>query len=168
MQARKLKGNELKQELTPQQKAEIKDAFDLFDTDGSGIIESKELKIALRALGFEPKREEIDQLLSKVCGRDRDIKTIDYKEFLAIMEAKIFEPDSSEEIDQAFRMFDDDNTGRITFANLKRVAVELGENITDDELWEMIKEACKNKHDGTAATEVTPEDFRIMLSRTTS
>lgn len=166
MQARKPKENELKQELTPIQKAEIKDAFDLFDTDGSGIIESKELKIALRALGFEPKREEIDLLLSKVSGRDRDIKTIDYKEFLAIMEAKIFEPDTSEEIDQAFRMFDDDNTGRITFANLKRVAGELGEQITDDELWEMIKEACKNKHEG--ATEVTPEDFRLMLSRSTS
>jgi Ca2+-binding EF-hand superfamily protein len=166
MQARKLKGNELKQELTPQHKAEIKDAFDLFDTDGSGIIESKELKIALRALGFEPKREEIDRLLVQVCGRDRDLKTIDYKEFLAIMEAKIFESDSTEEIDLAFKMFDDDATGRISFANLKRVAVELGETITDDELWEMIREACKPKHEG--ATEVTPEDFRTMLGRSTS
>ena len=40
-----------KAELTESQKQEIKDAFDLFDTSGSGTIEPKELKVALRALG---------------------------------------------------------------------------------------------------------------------
>lgn len=34
-------------------------AFDLFDTNGVGVIDIKELKVAIRALGFEPKKEEI-------------------------------------------------------------------------------------------------------------
>ena len=42
-------------DLTEEQKQEIREAFDLFDTDGSGTIDSKELKVAMRALGFEPK-----------------------------------------------------------------------------------------------------------------
>ena len=42
--------------------------------------------------------------------------------------------DSREEILKAFRLFDDDETGKITFRNLKRVAKELGENMTDEEL----------------------------------
>jgi centrin-1 len=36
----------------------------LFDTNGSGIIDMKDLKVALRALGFEPAKEEIKKLIS--------------------------------------------------------------------------------------------------------
>ena len=40
--------------------------FRLFDSDGSGSIDSKELKVAMRALGFEPKKEEIQKMISDV------------------------------------------------------------------------------------------------------
>jgi hypothetical protein len=42
------------QVLTPSQKNEIKKAFDFFDISGSGTIEAKNLKVVLRALGFDP------------------------------------------------------------------------------------------------------------------
>ena len=65
-----------RQELTESQKAEIKEAFDLFDTNGSGIIDMKDLKVALRALGFEPAKDEIKRLVSALNnnnpGRDRE------------------------------------------------------------------------------------------------
>ncbi len=48
----------LKFELTEEQKQEIREAFDLFDTDGSGTIDAKELKVAMRAIGFEPKKKK--------------------------------------------------------------------------------------------------------------
>ncbi len=51
-----------------------------------------------------------------------------------MMTAKMGERDSREEIMKAFKLFDDDNTGFITLKNLKRVAKELGENLTDEEL----------------------------------
>ena len=126
-------------ELTEEQKQEIREAFDLFDTDGSGTIDAKELKVAMRALGFEPKKEEIKKMISDI---DKDGSgTIDFSEFLEMMTAKMSEKDSREEILKAFRLFDDDETGKISFRNLKRVAKELGENMTDEELQEMIAEA---------------------------
>lgn len=41
---------------------------------------------------------------------------------------------AQDEIMKIFALFDEDGTGGISFRNLKRVATELGENLTDDEL----------------------------------
>eukprot|EP00966_Prymnesium_polylepis_P051026 1181287-Prymnesium_polylepis.1 len=68
--------------------------------------------------------------------------TIDFDEFLQMMTAKMSEKDSREEILKAFRLFDDDETGKISFKNLKRVAKELGENMTDEELQVQAARAC--------------------------
>ena len=54
-------GGNKQKKLTEEQKQEIKEAFELFDTDGSASIDSKELKVAMRALGFEPKKRRSRQ-----------------------------------------------------------------------------------------------------------
>ena len=72
------------------------------------------------------------------------------------------ERDPMEEIIKAFRLFDDDETGKISFRNLKRVAKELGENMTDEELQEMIDRADSN---GDAA--VTMDDFYNIMTKKT-
>lgn len=146
-------------ELTEEQKNDIKEAFDLFDPDGTGKIASKELKVAMRALGFEPKKEEIKMLLSDI---DPDgLGKISFEEFLSLMSIKMFEKDSKEEILKAFRLFDDDDTGKISFKNLKRVSRELGENLTDEELQEMIDEADR---DGDG--EISQEEFLRIMKKT--
>jgi len=137
----------------------IKEAFDLFDTDGSGEIDSKELKVAMRALGFEPKKEEIQKMISDV--DDDGSGTIGYEEFLKMMTHKILNRDPKDEILKAFRLFDDDETGKISFKNLKRVAKELGERMTDEELQEMIDEADR---DGDG--EVNEEEFLRIMKKT--
>ncbi|EES98599.1 Centrin/ calcium-binding family protein [Giardia duodenalis assemblage B] len=157
--ARKPNARSTEPDLTEEQKHEIREAFDLFDSDGSGRIDVKELKVAMRALGFEPKREELKRMIAEVDTSGSGM--IDLNDFFRIMTAKMAERDSREEILKAFRLFDEDDTGKISFKNLKKVAKELGENLTDEEIQEMIDEADR---DGDG--EINEEEFLRIMRRT--
>merc|ERR1712072_1685595 len=76
-------------QLTEEQLDEIREAFSLFDADASGMIDVRELKAAMRALGFEVKNEELKKMVSDV---DNDGNgTIEFGEFLGMMTAKMGE-----------------------------------------------------------------------------
>jgi centrin-1 len=90
----------------------------------------------MRALGFKANKEELNKIISNA-DKGQEGK-IEFSEFLDIMTVKKAESDPKERMLQVFRLFDDDETGKISFKNLKRVAQELGENVTDEEIQEMI------------------------------
>jgi len=142
--------------LSAQQVAECREAFDLFDTDGSGSIDIKELKVAMRALGFEVKKDEIKKMVDDL-DRDGD-GSVDFDEFMAMMTGKMGDKDQREQLLEGFALYDEDETGKISFANLQRVAKELGEGMCDEELQEMIDEADR---DGDG--EINEEEFLSMM-----
>lgn len=61
--------------LTADEVEEIREAFNLFDTDGSGTIDPKELKAAMQSLGFESKNPTIFHMVAdlekKTTGKRR-------------------------------------------------------------------------------------------------
>ena len=56
--------------------------------------------------------------------------SIDFEEFLDMMTAKMSDKDTREDIQKVFNLFDDDQSGKISLRNLKRVAKELGETMS--------------------------------------
>merc|ERR1711998_563270 len=81
-------------QLYEEQLDEIREAFSLFDSDASGAIDVRELKAAMRALGFEIKNEELKKMVSDI---DNDGNgTIEFQEFLGMMTGKMGEKDSRE------------------------------------------------------------------------
>ncbi|GAB9467040.1 hypothetical protein Gpo141_00004400 [Globisporangium polare] len=153
------KPRQIKKALDEEDLEEIREAFHLFDTDGSGSIDARELKAAMRALGFQVKKAEIRQMIADI---DKDESgTINVDEFIEMMTGKMNSRDPREEIIKIFKLFDDDNTGKISFRNLKRVCAELGETLTDDEMQEMIDEADR---DGDGS--INEDEFlRVMKKR---
>merc|ERR1719401_265929 len=142
--------------LTTDQIEEIREAFKLYDTDESGTIDADELKVAMRAMGFEPKRDEVRRMIQE---SDRDgAGTISIETFQSVMAVKMRTRDPKEEAVKAFRLFDDDETGSISLKNLRRVAKELGENMTDDEL-QLIIDYCDLDQRG----QISMEDFCNVL-----
>ena len=97
--------------LTEEQTAEFREAFALFDKDGDGTISTKELGTVMNSLGQKPTAAELETMIQEV-----DIdgnREIDFEEFLTMMAKKLKETDLEEDIQEAFRVFDNKNSGYV-------------------------------------------------------
>jgi len=125
-------------QLTEEQISEFKEGFSLFDKDGDGMITTKELGTVMRSLSQNPTEYELQDMIKEIdadgCG------TIDFPEFLRMMERRMRDTDAEEEIREAFKIFDKEGNGYISAAELRHVMCNLGEKLTDDEVDEMIRE----------------------------
>ncbi|NXW31617.1 CETN2 protein, partial [Phaetusa simplex] len=116
-------------------------------------------QITVKALGCELRKEEMRRIVSEF-GEEGSGK-LNFKSFLQVMTQKMAEPCLGKEIWKAFKVFDCDGTGKISSENLKVVASEVGEDITDEELQEMIDEA-----DVDGDGEVNRQEFLRILTLT--
>ncbi|KAL7062640.1 hypothetical protein AAHC03_01020 [Spirometra sp. Aus1] len=126
------------------------------DVKGKGSIDTADIQLPLRALGFHPSRDELRALCSKY---DPDKKgTIDFSGFLTLLSNKMLEEDAKEDLVRAFRLFDIKDRGYITFQDLRKVSKTLDEDLHDEDLQEMIEKADRNG-DGV----VDEEEFMQMI-----
>jgi hypothetical protein len=78
--------------LSEEEISEIREAFDLFDTDGSGTIDPKELKAAMQSLGFEAKNATIYAMVQDI---DKDGSgQIDFEECEYLLHVFIMNSDN--------------------------------------------------------------------------
>ncbi|CAD8114651.1 unnamed protein product [Paramecium sonneborni] len=144
--------------LTEDEIEEIKEAFNLFDTEGTGRVDPRELKAAMQSLGFDQKNPTIFNMIAELENEGTDI---DFDQFLDAITSKLGNRESRDGINKIFDLFDDDGSNAINLNNLKRVARELGETMTAEELAEMLERAASN------GREISREDFyNIMVKRT--
>ena len=146
--------------LTEEEILEIKDAFDLFDVGKTGKIETRDLKQAMENQGFQYKSPTIFKMVCEldVEGRNR----VDFDEFLDMMTENVVEESSKDEVRKVFNLFDVDQTGFIELKNLKKIAKELGENLKEEDIIELI-----TKSDADGDGKVSFQEFYDIMSRTT-
>ena len=145
--------------LTQEQVDEILEAFKLFDKDDSGYIDTEELKDAMRALGFVYDKKKVKELMEQA---DKDGSgQIDQDEFKALMARYISQRNPKDELAKAFKMYDDDDNGTISEENLMKVAQELEQDVTEDEIRLMLKIGDRENKNG--GEEVDFEDFMYIM-----
>merc|ERR1712166_561193 len=75
--------------LSDEQVEEVREVFGLFDADNSGAIDCRELKGAMRALGFEVSNDELKKMVTDI---DTDGNgSVEFKEFMGMMTGKMGE-----------------------------------------------------------------------------
>ncbi|XP_071448736.1 calmodulin-like [Hetaerina americana] len=125
------------------QMKEFRDAFRLFDKDGDGSITQEELGRVMRSLGQFATEEELQQMLTEV-DIDGD-GNFSFDEFVEIVSnmgtaADKTADEEEKELRDAFRVFDKHNRGYISASDLRAVLQCLGEDLSEEEIEDMIKE----------------------------
>jgi Ca2+-binding EF-hand superfamily protein len=116
-------------ELSKDQQAQIKEIFQLFDTDGGGTIDTHELSAAMVALGFQSRKPTAsagkvldrdvsfssrtgsvenfgDEVLEATASHDSGMpNSINLEEFTALMKGELLGRDPQEEIHATFAAF---------------------------------------------------------------
>ncbi|CCC13842.1 hypothetical protein SMACR_07478 [Sordaria macrospora] len=128
--------------LGPDQIAQFREVFDLFDKDHTGDITAEELGVVMRELGLNPSKSELEDLVNEADINKDGV--INFEEFLNLMSASVKETDTEKELLEAFKVFDKDGSGTISTEELRAVLKSLGEDMTDADVDEMIKLADKN------------------------
>ena len=119
--------------------AEMKEAFGLFDEDGDGEITEEDLGKLLAALGDMATETQVHALFLEV---DEDGGgSIDFDEFMVMMADRMKERDTEEEVIEAFKVFDADASGYITADELRRILMDIGEDVSEEEMNQLILEA---------------------------
>lgn len=139
---------------------EIKEAFDLFDSDNTGEIDPADLDEAMKSLGLDERSKPIHALVKEMQNTQEG--SIDFEGFLELMTARFSERDTKEDILKVFKLFDEGGEGYVDLGALKKVAKELGENMDENELMEMIERA-----DSDGDKKVTFEDFYNIMTKKT-
>jgi len=140
---------------------ELKQAFELFDTNQTGKLDPKELKAAMQSLGFDTKNPTIFQMISELDTPESQKKGgINFDTFIGAIDDKLGDKNSKDGLGKIFSLFlDDPQQESITLASLKRIARELGEQMSNDELKDMLERA------SSSGVELTLEEFYDIMTK---
>ncbi|KAK2861141.1 hypothetical protein FQN49_004507 [Arthroderma sp. PD_2] len=158
--------------ITSEEEAEIKEAFHLFavfdndeyPSEKEGVIATRDVRRVLIALGLAPNdNSELKSIISAVDPSGEGF--VIYEHFLSIAALKLHnrsEDSISAEVEHAYGLFTHGTEGPILISHLRAVAKSLKEDVSEDLMKDMIREA--NGGDGIQAG-VSIEQFKDVMNR---
>lgn len=129
-------------ELPPERIAELREAFSLFDKDGSGSISMSEMKMVLLSLGVEPTDDDLREIIEEFDADNNN--EIEFDEFVNIMANKFSKTDNEKMYMTVYAEIDTDKDGFITASELYSNMKSQGIDITYEEAEAMIAEVSPN------------------------
>ena len=125
-----LKKEDLQEEYVDDFEKELKEAFDMFDEDGSKNISKEEFGNFMRKLGYRPTLVELQEMIDEV---DKDKSgEIGFDEFKAIMTKTIRDEFTQNSSIEAFAVFDKSKSGKIKMEELKSILKNKGDQLMED------------------------------------
>ena len=137
----KNKGEKFIELLSEQEICELHEAFNIFDVESDGSIEAKNLPILMNALNQKISKEEIENILKEIdINNDGQIY---FNQFLKIMAKRLknVKEDEDRYLKSLFYSLDRNRNGLISIHEIKYIVTHSSDNITDEDIGIIMKEA---------------------------
>lgn len=133
----------------------FKNAFDAFDENRDERVSTDVLGKLLRAVGFNPMPEEVEDMIEDV-GAD----SLNFNEFMYILYRHAREVDPEAELIDAFRVFDKNGSGYLEKDDIRQILRNLKQPFTDDQISELFEQSA----DITKSDKIDYKEFvKILL-----
>jgi len=151
----------IKAELADEQIAEMGRMFDIYDSDGSGNIDTAELKSLMESLGNEMDDVTAANMVAQLdYNGDGDVSKEEFLFWMAEQSAANKDMSAHECVHALFSMFDKDGSGSITASEFMQALEDFKVGLNVDEVTDLIRELDQDQ-DGT----ISEEEFAMLLEK---
>jgi Ca2+-binding EF-hand superfamily protein len=147
--------------LSPDTVEDLRAAFNLCDTNGSGVIRVEELLDALHCLDYDNKTRVLYQAIKELNTDEIRSSGLKFDTLIEKVNSKLYSQDEKQLLRRLYDILTNevDNYNSITFESLKNTIIhDLGSYMSDTEIQAIVSSVGKNQK------EITFEDFCLKLS----
>ncbi len=145
--------------LTRKELGAVKKMFRLFQ-DRDGTIDPHEVITSMQTLRLNEKSPVIYELFEEFDTPENSKNRLDYEEFVDLLSQKLSDKDSQKSIERFYEAFlTNTNKDTIDFDVLKKVAQDVGDDITDEQIRKLLERCAQNGKD------MTFEEFYDVMTK---
>ena len=134
----------------------VQKAFKLFQDD-NGALKCNDLMSALQELKFDQQDPVIFDIIEEICSTNKIGLT--YDKFVEKLNEQLQDRGSKKSTERTYGLFVEDPQANLTYDSLKRVAREVGDNASEEEIKKIFNYASNNGQD------IPYEDFHSIMTR---
>ena len=134
----------------------VQKAFKLFQDD-NGALKCDDLMFALQELKFDQQEPVIFDIIEEICSTNKVGLT--YDKFVEKLNEQLQDRGSQKSTERTYGLFVEDPQANLTYDSLKRVAREVGDNASEEEIKKIFNYASNNGQD------IPYEDFHSIMTR---
>ena len=134
----------------------IEKAFKLF-ADRNGIVHLNNMVIAMKELKLDETEPVIYDLMVELEAETK--QGITYDDFVKLLTAKLQDRESQKSTERVYELFVEDPNGTLNYEVLKKVANQVGDQTSDEDLQRLIKNGSSN------GTDIPYDEFHSIMTK---
>ena len=145
-----------KPEFNKEELHSIEKAFKLF-ADRNGIVHLNNMVIAMKELKLDETEPVIYDLMAELEAETK--QGITYDDFVKLLTAKLQDRESQKSTERVYELFVEDPNGTLNYEVLKKVANQVGDQTSDEDLQRLIKNGSSN------GTDIPYDEFHSIMTK---